>query len=349
MDRRRTGPLRRWIAIPLAATFVLLWLGTMALLTQWRCQRLEDDVYTAYRNARDELDEQLEYYQNNLNNGLGAEAAAILRNNLSSAALYLSYLDGGMALVVRDGAGAVIRSQLAWGYGHENGVDVGERWYLELDSGLDDTGQAALAEWMMAHRKGAGYSLYPPDSAADGDGTYARLTGWVEEGNTLRVKRIELIHPDGSTELVVETQLEGEPTDTVVLRHLELRSALMPSWSWSNSTGGENGPTDMSRRLANIREAQAILVRELAGEDQTVLRDGGFAGGRYSAETGELYYVAVQCGVLIPALRENLPLYASTLFLMVLVLLGLTRYLSRRVTEPVEEGYITSMTSKARV
>ena len=157
MDRRRTGPLRRWIAIPLAATFVLLWLGTMALLTQWRCQRLEDDVYTAYRNARDELDEQLEYYQNNLNNGLGAEAAAILRNNLSSAALYLSYLDGGMALVVRDGAGAVIRSQLAWGYGHENGVDVGERWYLELDSGLDDTGQAALAEWMMAHRKGAGY------------------------------------------------------------------------------------------------------------------------------------------------------------------------------------------------
>lgn len=141
MDRRRTGPLRRWIAIPLAATFVLLWLGTMALLTQWRCQRLEDDVYTAYRNARDELDEQLEYYQNNLNNGLGAEAAAILRNNLSSAALYLSYLDGGMALVVRDGAGAVIRSQLAWGYGHENGVDVGERWYLELDSGLDDTGR----------------------------------------------------------------------------------------------------------------------------------------------------------------------------------------------------------------
>lgn len=93
----------------------------------------------------------------------------------------------------------------------------------------------------------------------------------------------------------------------------------------------------MSRRLANIREAQAILDRELAGEDRTVLRDGGFAGGGYSAETGELYYVAVQCGVLIPALRENLPLYASTLFLMVLVLLGLTRYLSRRVTEPVEE------------
>lgn len=123
----------------------------------------------------------------------------------------------------------------------------------------------------------------------------------------------------------------------MTLRHLELRSALMPSWSWSDSTGGENGPTDMSRRLANIREAQAILDRELAGEDQTVLRDGGFAGGRYSAETGELYYVAVQCGVLIPALREDLPLYASTLFLMVLVLLGLTRYLSRRVTEPVEE------------
>lgn len=337
MDRRRTGPLRRWIAIPLAATFVLLWLGTMTLFTQWRCQRLEDDVYTAYRNARDELDEQLEYYQNNLNNGLGAEAAAILRNNLSSAALYLSDLDGGMALVVRDGAGAVIRSQLAWGYGHENGVDVGERWYLELDSGLDDTGQTALAEWMMAHRKGAGYSLYPPDSAAGGDGTYARLTGWVEEGNTLRVKRIELIHPDGSTELVVETRLEGEPTDTVTLRHLELRSALMPSWYWSDNTGGENGPTDMSRRLANIREAQAILDRELAGEDRTVLRDGGFAGGGYSAETGELYYVAVQCGVLIPALRENLPLYASTLFLMVLVLLGLTRYLSRRVTKPVEE------------
>ena len=136
----------------------------------------------------------------------------------------------------------------------------------------------------------------------------------------------------------METQLEGEPTDTVVLCHLELRSALMPSWSWSNSTGGENGPTDMSRRLANIREAQAILDRELAGEDRTVLRDGGFAGGGYSAETGELYYVAVQCGVLIPALRENLPLYASTLFLMVLVPAGLTGTCPGGVMEPVENS-----------
>ena len=47
--------------------------------------------------------------------------------------------------------------------------------------------------------------------------------------------------------------------------------------------------------------------------------------------------MAVQWCVLMPALRENLPLYAGTLFRRGLVLRGLTRYLSRRGREPVEE------------
>ena len=33
-----------------------------------------------------------------------------------------------MALVVREGAGAVIRPQLAWGYGHENQWTWGGVW-----------------------------------------------------------------------------------------------------------------------------------------------------------------------------------------------------------------------------
>ena len=327
------------VMAPLAVTFALLWLGTVALFTQWTCQRMEQRVDTACRDARDELERQWEIYQNNVNNGLGAEAVSILQNNLSSAALYLGDLDGGMALVVRDETGTVIRSQVAWGYGHEDGADVGERWYLELDSGLDDAGQTALAAWMTDHLSGTGYALYPLDNPGgeEADGTYARVTGWMEPGNAIRVKRIELIHPDGSTELVVETDAEGEAPDTVELRYLELRSALMPAWWWSDNTGVTSAYTDTQRRLANIREAQAILGRKLAGEARSVLTSGGATGGFYEPESGVLCYVAVQCGVLTPALRENIPLYISTLILAALVLLGLSRHLSRRVTGPVEE------------
>ena len=60
------------VMAPLAVTFALLWLGTVSLFTQWTCQRMEQRVDTACRDARDELERQWEIYQNNLNNGLGA-------------------------------------------------------------------------------------------------------------------------------------------------------------------------------------------------------------------------------------------------------------------------------------
>ena len=316
---------------PLAATFALLWLGIMAVVIQWTCQRLEGDVEAGIQRAETEIDRLWENYQVNQSE----ERAAILRVGLNHAAQSLSDLDGGMALMIWAGE-REFRTQLTWGYGRTEDVNAGTTWYLDLDSGLDDAGRTALTEWIVENRDSRIYELYPLGSRfapEDPDGTYARATGWAGEGNILRVKSLQLIHPDGSVETVVETDAEGEPTHTVELRYLELSSALLPRW-WSNSRRSYNGELNMARRLANIREAQAILDRELAGEERSVLTEGGRLGVR--TIDGVSLYTAYQCTVLPPALKQNVPIYASTLILAALVLLGLSRHLSRRVTGPVE-------------
>ena len=318
---------------PLAVTFALLWLGIMAVVIQWTCQRLEGDVEAGIQRAETEIDRLWENYQVNQSE----ERAAILRVGLNHAAQSLSDLDGGMALMIWAG-GREFRTQLTWGYGRTEDVNAGTTWYLDLDSGLDDAGRTALTEWIVENRDSRIYELYPLGSRfapEDPDGTYARATGWAEEGNILRVKSLQLIHPDGSVETVVETDAEGEPTHTVELRYLELNSGLLSSWYWSDNTGRYNGPVDIARRLANYREAQAILDRELAGEERSVLKKGGAL--RVSTSDDERWlYRAYHCPVLPSALKQNVPLYASTLILAVLVLLGLSRHLSRRVTGPVE-------------
>ncbi|MEI3580569.1 MAG: hypothetical protein V8Q30_11665 [Acutalibacteraceae bacterium] len=87
-------------------------------------------------------------------------------DNLSSSSLALTDIaEGGMAFVTRDEENHVIQSQLAWGYGHEADVDMGQRWHLRFDNGLDDAGQLELAQWIMEHRlQHWSYTLYPPDS-----------------------------------------------------------------------------------------------------------------------------------------------------------------------------------------
>ena len=110
------GPRRlRWKLLrPLGGTFALLWLGTMALLTHNTCRELESSAKAAARSAQTSLEEHCEFYENNLANGLGDEAANILRNNLSSLSLgQVSEMDGGMALTARTEASIWIKKILS--------------------------------------------------------------------------------------------------------------------------------------------------------------------------------------------------------------------------------------------
>ena len=344
MKKNRGRRLRWRLAVPLTVAFAALWLGTMFLLTNAAVEKLEQTVSSRYQTAWDTLKEQREIYENNIANGLGAEADHIMVHNLSDAAFGLVDIDeGGMAILTRGEAGNEIRSQLAYGHGNEAGVDQGVRWYLYFDGGLDDAGQIRLAQWIVEHRyRDWAYALYPPDSwqgetvaEEDGDlrnfdGTYARVTGIEKPGYAIDVQKIELVHPDGTNEIMVQTDTVGERPITLELKYLKVRSVLLPAWNSS----GKDGPINMERRLANFRESQAILDREIGGKEHSVRLSGGRMMGGANSDTG---LVAGQCDVSRAAMQTQWFLYGSTLLLTIVVVLLLSFYLSRKVTEPVEE------------
>lgn len=346
MGRKKRSRRLRWrLAVPLMVAFALVWLGSMALLTGAAADKLEQAMSLQYQYAREILEEQWGYYENNLANGLGDEAARIMEDNLSAASgALIDFGEGGMAFLVRDEAGREIRSQLAWGYGNETGVDVGQRWYLRLDEGLDDAGQIALAQWIVEHRVTWGYALYPADSRqaefraerdqpmSDCDGTFARVTGIKRPGYAVAVQKIEIIHPDGTTETMVETSVEGENPVVLDLSFVKISSLLLPDWR----SDGKDSPVDMEKRLANYREAQAILDREAAGQRQSVQTSGGRLLGMSGGEDGVMRMVAGECDISAAARSELWFAYLSTFALTTVVVLLLSAYLSRKVTEPVE-------------
>ena len=347
MKKNGARKLHWRLAVPLTTAFALLWLGTMALLTNFACEKLEQTVSIKYTSARADLEEQWGYYENNLANGLGTQADHIMTYNLSSSTMGLTDIaEGGMAFLIRDDVGREIRSQLTYGYGHQAGVDQGQRWHLYFDSGLDDAGQLQLARWIVEHRNRSWeYALYPPESwqgdiaTEDGsdlstfDGTYARVTGIELPGYALDVQKIELVHPDGSVETMVETSAQGENPITLELKFMRVSSVLLPSYS----SGGNDGPIDMELRLSNFREAQSILDREVAGDSRPVQTDGGQLSGSYGGDGVSMHLVAGQCDVLRAAFGQQRLLYISTFLFTALVVLILSAHLSKKVTEPVEE------------
>ena len=358
MKKNRPRKLRWRLAVPLTTAFALLWLGTMALFTNAAVDRLEQTVYIRYNYARSTLEEQSEIYQNNLSKGLGAEADHILTYNIRSSSMELTGIaEGGIAFLLRDEAGKVLRSQLTYGYGHEAGVDQGQRWYLYFDGGLDDEGQMNLARWMTENRvRSWEYALYPPESwqgemaAKDGsnlstfDGTFARVTGIERPGHALDVQKIEIVHPDGSVETMVETATQGENPITLDFKFMRVSSVLLPSYS----SNGKDGPIDMELRLQNFREAQAILDREAAGDGQPVQTSGGQMTGMHGGDGISLRLMASQCDVFRAAVEEQRLLYISTFVFTVLVVLILSAYLSRKVTGPVEELNRTAQKGQCR-
>ena len=330
--KNKSRHLRWHLLQPLAITFVLLWLGTMLMFTSKTCNEMETSAKQAARSAQTSMEEHYEYYTKNYASGLGEQACSILMGNLSSLSLgQVSELDGGIAFVVRTATGYV-RSQLAWGWGHQEGIDLGQRWYFTFDDGLDDQGQIALANWIIANRDGWEYTVYPKDDKYrnNSDGSYARVTGIERPGYEIAVQKIEIIRPDGTMDTMVETTTEGSG-NTWDFSYLNVRSVLLPSWS----SNGKNGPINMERRLASFREAHAILDREIAGERRSVLTKDGFSMGSTDSD-GVVDYVAVQCNVLPAALKQNSGLYISTALLTWGVLLLLSAKLSKQITLPVE-------------
>ena len=328
----------RWrLTVPLAAAFAALWLGTMALFTLAARDEIEQTVDIQYQSARYWMGLHSQGYQASLTDGIGTgpDARSAYQAILSGEASRLKRVaDGGMALMLRDEAGTPLRSQLAWGLGNEEGFNRGQRWYLELDPGLDDQGQLALARWIAEHQENSGgtFLLYPPDDSygpTPGDGSYARVTGVEQPGHTIAVQKLELVRPDGTAELVVETSIQGENPIVVELAFLELRSILLPD------SGAPGADRRMERCLANFREAQAILDRELAGEDRAVQAQGERLLSSASDEALS-YFVAGQCDVTAAVLEQEWRLYLSTFALLILVVLLLSKRLSKQVTAPVE-------------
>lgn len=325
--------LRVHLLQPLAITFLLLWVCTMLLFTRNTYNELETRVKTAARSAQISLEEHYEFYTKNYAAGMGEEANGILMSNLSSLSLgQVSELDGGMAFVVRTASGYE-RSQLAWGWGNQEGTDLGQRWYFSFDEGLDDQGQIELANWILENRDSWEYMIIPEDEYGRGensDGRLARITGVELPGYEIAVQKIEIVHPDGSAETMVETATEGE-SKTWDFAYLRVRSVLLPSWSSS----GKDGPVNMTRRLASFRKAHEILDNEIAGKWKVTVSPNGFAQGTKD-DDGVLHYVAVECNVLPAAIKQNIGLYMSTLLLTLAVLAILSAKLSKRVTLPVE-------------
>ncbi len=331
--KNRPKRLRWHLASALIVTTVLLWLGFVLLVYNNRMGELEDAVGNAFQSTKITLQtDGLSAYQENRANGLGERADHILMSYLSNQSMNgIHSMNGGTALAVKLGE-TLVRSQITWGLGYEAEDD--QAWYLYFDQGLDDEGQMDFARWMIAHRSGWAYGIYPSaeesQGGSTGDGIFARITGTELPGGAVEVRTLELIYPDGSQERILETNAE-EPADiTLDLVQMEVRSVLLPSWS---SDG--DGPIQMERRLASFREAQAIIDRDRAGERRVVLKEWGRLSSGVDQE-GFGYWCSACCDLWLSVLEDQWALYLTAFGFAAMVLLVLSAHLSRKVTEPVE-------------
>lgn len=106
------------------------------------------------------------------------DAGNLLRYNISTYSMALTDVsEGGMAFLIRDEAGEEFSSQLAWGYGCEEGFGREPSWYLFFDEGPDDAGQMAFAKWLMGHTREFELCARHGGRNRPGRGEHARLRG----------------------------------------------------------------------------------------------------------------------------------------------------------------------------
>jgi len=109
---------------------------------------------------------------------------------------------------------------------------LGQRWYFSFDEGLDDQGQIALANWIIANRDGWDYTIYPD-----------RL------GGAIRMNDLNFL----DSNFITGPLYTGHTRETA-----------------TGGSNGKDGPVNMERRLASYREAHAVLDREIAGEKRAL-------------------------------------------------------------------------------
>lgn len=326
---KKQRKLRFQLLIPLVITFLLLWLGTMLLLTDAKARELEEQAVNLRSQVVNLFKEERDCYQKNLDSGLGREADQILIYNMSKLTGNLYELNGGIAIAMRGANREVLHTQLASGYAHEDGLDQGQRWHLLLDQGLDDEGMIALTHWIIDHRdRGWAYTLYPPESMGEGDGTLARVTGREDMlSHAIEVQKIELVHPDGTVETVAETGSRCINPKVMEFRHMTLHTQLVSPWY----SDGRRDYSGIEKRLENYRAAQAGLSQGLGGQGGPVTYSTGMYHGFDPS-----YEMTCVYQVMPTVLRQLSYVYVSTLVLTALVLLMLSRVLTRKVTVPVE-------------
>lgn len=325
--------LRIRLLRPLAITFLILWVGTMVLITNNRVDEVATRVRMNMGSAQSRMDEFYnEFYERNLENNLGVEAKHIMSHFLSSLSLgQVSEMDGGMSLVMRVEEGYA-ESQLAWGWGYIEGPEVGQRWTLTLDEGIDDQGQLDLAQWITHNREGWDYTFNNETSSAQGgEEVFARVTGIERPGYEILVQRIEIFSNEGTVETMVETVAEGSG-QTWDFAFLRIQSVLLPPFGGK----GKDGPINMERRLSSFREAQNMLHKEMDNSGQWVGDRDTFISGS-SDDLGVRRVVSAHVDFLPAALQEERGLYLSSAALTIFVLVILSAKLSKEVLLPVEE------------
>ena len=332
---RKVRSLRVVMLRSVAGVVLVLWAVVAALLTWGGRQESAAQAETAAAGALDSVRAYL-----NQSHGAWADrdyAALRLRYELSRAAAGIGDLGGGMVLRCEDPVtGTVQTSQMAFGWGFTGGCFDGEEWFLEFDSALDDAGQIAFAEKIQEHR-GSGYLLVVrPESDRDwgaglSDGTVVRADGVAVPGGGLKVRRLALVRPDGSQELLLETAACDESCITVELQYAELTTAL-----WSDRQRGGRG--DWEKRLAAFRwarqETAAYSSAELARDVTTRNEQGGVCYA--SGVTGSEIAYAWTYRPLAVALYELRWTYAFTLMLAALLALGLAHRLTVCTARPLE-------------
>lgn len=312
------------LLVPVVIVFLLLWLAIAAFVVQQRQAEVEQDISLHTGSIKSEILNQWNFYQNNQRKGMSqAEAAAILTHNISG--VYSSFYDmnGMAAAAVWDENGHQMESQLAYGYGHTGGVDHMPRWHLSFDAYLDDAGQCSLAQWMDTQHSPSSwgnYSLYPPESQPKGDGTVALVTGEEKPGHVLIVDRVELRHPDGSRETVIETSHKSQKPITKEFRHLELFSALTNA----------NRPHEPSieEKLTMLHSCHEEL---LSGDNRHSFNIAD------DSLRGAAYCITFRVDTRKTALQRSQDFLVISAVITALAALFLARILSLRINRPVQQ------------
>ncbi len=339
-------PLRRVMASTITWTILLICLVAMVLLTINEIERIYQQVSYLNRIHYTNMDRLVsEYEWGPTPEDSFADLSWLLS---ATAAETLVPQDGGVVAALYSSQGTLLgRSQLTYGQAKTIHSQAGDTYYLELDSALDDEGQINLARWLMAHRSSNIYHLSPPAVDLGGDGTIARITAVQSPGNLLQVYTFSLVHPDGTIETVVDVQPpEGEVTTTLEFPFLTLGSGLLPNyWSDSNGKTGD-GHTNLSRRLAHYRAAEAQLEELMHPKQDTSygvigeIRTRGSFGRTWATRTqfGTAFKYASgwsYSGVRV-AMWNLRWVYAATLAVALLLIWGLSRRLAKRVAQPLE-------------